>query len=718
MTRLKYLAVLTLFLTGGLLTGAVHTGHREYSDPASDSDSRNDAPGGPGLPLQWPPALKQAVGSAYEEKGAQSPVWFTVAEGILGEVFYPRVDLPQIADLRFIVTDGQTFFSEQKRDTLSTVRYLDEGMTVEIQGRDRLGRYSFEQRIVTDPVSPVLRVSMRVSATESRPLRVFVLLNPAINNSGSRTIGYTDGEGLFATDNTETTHIALLSSLGWRTVSAGYVGASGGAEDLSRHFQLTETWTKAGPGNVLLTGEVKWPEYRDSLSFDLALGFGPTRAAATTFAERALSTSFDQTRSAYENGWKSYLKKLESAFDGRLRFIRESQFARRSVQLIKMHEDKTHRGAIVASLSSPAIPDGARTSDGLGGYHLFWPRDAYRAATALLAAGDSETAIDTLQFFARTQKTDGSWPQNSWVDGTPYWHSTLAVQMDEVAFPILLAGKIKEVTSRDLNSDELEMIRKAASFILTHGPKTAKDRWEELSGYSPATLAAEVAALRTASKLTGDPEPARAAEQWQSNIEQWTLVERSTLGNQYYLRTSPNGQPGATEAIFLANGAGQAVAYEIVDGGFLELVRLGVREASDPRILETLRIYEDPARGMARSGSFRRYNRDAYGPFRIGGFWPLLSGERGHYAVASADMTLARASLHVLERSAFSTGLIPEQLIQAPSDLTLSPIEAGLGVASPLVWAHAEDILLHRSIEEGRVFDTPSDRSADFTKRY
>lgn len=658
----------------------------------------NGPSGAPGIPHRWAPALKQAIGTAYEPSGAASPVWFTLAEGIITEVFYPTIDRPQVGDIQLLVTDGHGFFSEQKRDTVSSVLYKDAGMTVVVSGQDGSGRYSFEQEIFTDPASPVLRIRTRFQANVPG-LRVFVLFKPAIDNSGSQNLGYADQGGLYATTasrrfNGPATHAALVSSVPWGNSSAGYVGFSDGWQDLSRNFRITQPWKEAGPGNVALTGELLLGN-ESQATFELALGFGQSRASAATYARTAMGVPFDQARAAYENGWKNYLRGLQSV--SKKRFVSESFFAQRSAQIIKMHEDKSQRGAVIASLSSPGVPDSERAPEAnIGGYHLVWPRDLYHAAMGLLAAGDTRTPIDILRYYAKMQKSDGSWSQNFWVDGRPYW---TGLQMDQVAFPILLASQLKARLGYGLSGQEMEMVRRAASFILSHGPRTQQDRWEEIGGFIPSTIAAQIAALRAATELTGDPAGAAGADGWQSLLERWTFVNEGPKGRGYYLRASPSGEPNRAEMIDIANGMGRAYAWEILDGGFLELVRLGVRPAADPRILSTLRIYDDRRSGVTDGFLYKRYNRDGYGPGNVGGFWPLLSGERGHYAVAAGDLERARGMLHVMERNAMPSGLMPEQVV--------SDRRVGLGVACPLVWAHAEDILLHRSIEEGRVYDMP-----------
>jgi len=703
------------------------------------SVSLADAPGAPGIPHRWPPALKQAVGTAYEAGSANSPVWFTVAEGILTEVFYPNVDQAQIGDLQFLLSDGNGYFSEQKRDTTSTVSWLDQGATVQIVGTEKKGRYSFEQNILADPAAPVIRIrtTLRQLQPASSPMKLFILFKPTINNTGAQNIGFTSQDGLYATKlsanhkffdgrygsvdakrwgNREfkPVHAALISSSPWVASSAGYVGFSDGWQDISRHFRITEPSREAGPGNIALTGEIEMGG-KSEFTYELALGFGGTSNEAQLAARASLATPFENIKNDYDAGWKAYLSSLATSFMGRTaRFMQESPFARRSAITIKMHEDKRSRGAITAALSKPAMLDGDQAMDGSGGYHVIWPRDLYHASMGLLAAGDIQTPKDVLSYCVKTQRSDGSWPQNFWVDGTPFWHS---LQMDEIAFPILLAGHLVDKKVKTLSQPELDMVRRAAEFITSYGPATPQDRWEELGGFSPSTIATQIAALKIAASLTKNRSFAATAELWQANIERWTMVSHATLGSNYYLRISPSGNPDDPEPIELANGGGKVLAADIIDGGFLDLVRFRVRGANDPRILNTLQIYEKPQLAIAVADAlspgamaYRRYNHDLYGANRVGGFWPLLAGERGHFAVSSGNMDRARIQLLSVENSALPTGMLPEQTITPPSPTNPAAdmkVTVGRGVACPLVWAHAEDILLHKSIEEGTVFDAP-----------
>ena len=162
---------------------------------------------------------------------------------------------------------------------------------------------------------------------------------------------------------------------------------------------------------------------------------------------------------------------------------------------LKAQEDKTFRGAIIASMSIPWGIAAKADTAAVGGYHLVWARDLYEIATGLMAAGDRATASRALNYlFTVQQEPDGRFPQNSWLDGKPY---STALQMDEMSYPIVLAWQLGR-TDADAWKNH---VRPAAEFVLAHGPVTEQERWEEMPGYSPSTIAAEIAGLICASDI-------------------------------------------------------------------------------------------------------------------------------------------------------------------------------------------------------------------------
>ena len=112
-------------------------------------------------------------------------------------------------------------------------------------------------------------------------------------------------------------------------------------------------------------------------------------------------------------------------------------------------------------------------------------------------AGAAETARRALVYLACTQKPDGGFAQNFWVDGRPYWSGE---QLDEVAFPIILAWRLWKANG--LGDIEIfPFVERAAGFLVRHAPITHQERWEENAGYSPSTLAAVIGGLICAAEI-------------------------------------------------------------------------------------------------------------------------------------------------------------------------------------------------------------------------
>jgi glucoamylase len=406
-----------------------------------------------------------------------------------------------------------------------------------------------------------------------------------------------------------------------------------------------------------------------------------------------------------------------------------------SATVLACHEDKRAIGALIASLS---VPWGQSKGDHeLGGYHLVWPRDLVESAGALAAAGHCNLARRTLRYLFSTQEADGRWPQNMWLDGRPYW---TGIQLDETAFPILFAELLhREGELKDL--DPWPMMRNAATFIVAHGPVTQQDRWEEDGGYSPFTLAVEIAALVVAADYAdavGDHETAtvlrETADAWNDNIERWTYVTGTEFARLagvagYYTRIAP---PESVDANMSSDmlpagyvpirnrpaGADRARYESLVSPDALALVRFGLRDANDERIVNTVRVIDNLlCRRTSTGPTWYRYNNDGYGehedgaPFDgtgIGRGWPLLTGERAHYELARGRPEAAKHLLGVMRAQTSDGGMLPEQVWDG-SDFPERELFNGrpTGGAMPLVWAHAEYVKLVRSLRDGVVFDMP-----------
>jgi glucoamylase len=397
--------------------------------------------------------------------------------------------------------------------------------------------------------------------------------------------------------------------------------------------------------------------------------------------------------------------------------------------LLLAHEDKTYPGATIASLS---IPWGeVRGDEDLGGYHLVWTRDMVKSAIGLLAAGNTEQPLRALIYLACAQRSDGGFYQNFWIDGEPYWQG---IQLDAVALPIILAWRLHQARALR-NFDPYAMVLRAAGYLIREGPATPQERWEENSGYSPSTLAANIAALTCAACFAtdrGDDATAQFihvyADFLEQHLEGWTVTTDGALlpgVSRHYIRihpvdpsdSQPNEDPNTGVLALRNRPPGATVAFpakDIVDAGFLDLVRYGIRAATDPLITDSLRVIDAVLEVDTPFGPcWHRYNNDGYGErddgapfsgFWKGRAWPLLTAERGHYELAAGHDV--KAFVRAMEAFAGTTGLLPEQIWDEPNrpEFYMS-LGRPTGSAMPLVWAHAEYIKLLRSAHDGVVFD-------------
>ncbi len=665
----------------------------------------------------WASARKDVVGTAL----GTSRVWFTLAQGMISEVYYPRIDIPQIRDLGFIIADDAGFWCELRRLGRYFVEWAEDDIPAATLTHHH-PRFTFVLRVCTDPGRDVLLLDYELSGDEA--LLPYVLLAPRLGEDSDNNRAWAEdwhghptlwaeqgpfGLALLARD----AHGRFHS----KVQSVGEVGTSDLWQDFNRNGRMAWSYASAGPGEVALAAVL-------GRRGTLAIGFSSSKEAAATLALSSLMAGFDTAWNAYLDGWRQWRKQQSwRAHLPASLTTAQTRLLARSAAVLKSHEDRTYRGALVASL---AVPWG-ETNHSRGGYHLVWARDLVESAGALIALGALDAARDVLAYLAATQQGDGHWLQNQWLGGTPFWQG---VQLDESAFPVLLAAALQEKNGLG-GLPVQDMVMRALGFIVREGPVTGQDRWEEDAGINAFTLAVTISALvEGAAMLEGYAADAAlmVADDWNAHIESWCWAEGTPLCERlgvsgYYLRAAPADiliHHGAKHEVPLIKNRAQDCdleADEQIATGFLQLVRYGLRDAHDPRIVDSVKAMDLLLKTETPKGPvWHRYNNDGYGehtdgsPFDGTGHgrgWPLLTGERGHYALlAGEDVMPYLSSMAAMTGSG---GLLPEQVWDS-APIPQYGLEPGRpsGSAMPLVWAHAEYIKLCLSSAHGRPVDAPS----------
>jgi glucoamylase len=671
------------------------------------------APGAPGTAATFSPGDKDGFGTAIGATG--SKVWYTLNDGALSEVYFPRIDTPGSRDTQLVVSDGATFTDREDESTVHRSRLVDPKALVYQQvNAARSGKYRITKTYVTDPARSAVLVDVRFESLTGRPYQVYLLHDAALGLDGDDDRGGSGGGGLVATDGVASG--AVLASSGFTRTSSGYLGSSDGWSDLRDDHRMDWSYTATQPGNVVQLAKTRLTGLSGGQRLTLALGWGSAEQDALGTAKAALGRGFGSAQGAYRAGWHRYLAGLRSTPDSARRWRTTYDV---SAMVLAASEDKTYRGGFVASPGKPWA--WANVLQEFPVYHAVWSRDLYQIATALIAMGDRAAAGRALDYLWRVQqRPDGSFPQNSRLDGAPVFGG---LQMDEVSFPIILAWHLRRT-----GPDDWARVRLSADFIAGRGPRTDQERWENIGGYSPATIAAEIAGLVCAAEIADrNGDPARAAryrataDQWQGNLERYTVTTNGPLSDDpYYLRITDNGDADSGAQIQIADGGPLVDQRRVVDPSFLDVVRLGVKSATDRNVRGTLPVIDRELGYQTANGPFwHRSSFDGYGEKRdgsqwepvptgsgltVGRGWPLLTGERGEYRLGGGEP--AQSYLDTIARSGDDrTYLLAEQVWDhqppalAPGENTFS--------ATPLAWTHAEFIRLAWGIDAGRPFDTP-----------
>lgn len=694
-----------------------------------------------GKDAEWESAGKQGIGTALSEK---SKVWFTLQGGSLTEVFYPTADKANVQWLQFVVVDPKTKKVETERDDaihqIKTLR--SDSLSFQQINKSKTGEWTIIKTYTTDVERDSILIDVQFQ-TKNKNLNLYVYYNPSLGNSGmgdsaERKIALDEDQfdGTLVTDEIESKIASALSfSSDLLEQTNGFYQVNDGFEQLKEFGKIVRQLNVARDGNVAQIARIVSPK-----KFTVVLSFAESWIKAIVNSKMSLNKGFIKAQTEYDKTWSDYVKtlpKVEPKYQKQFNY---------SAMTLRALEDKTFRGGNVASLSKPWIPKGDANDPYVSGYHLVWSRDLYQVASAFIAMGDKDSANRALDYlFTKQQKPDGSYPQMTWLDGRVVGDS---LQMDEVAYPLILAYQL----GRNDRQTYEKHIKPTADFIAKTGPTTKQERWEEKGGYSPATIAAEIAGLVCAADIAsknGDESSAKLwlekADDWVKNVEKWTATTTGKYGDgNYYLRLTKNGTPDAGEKIELNNGAGTWLESEIVDAGFLELVRFGIKSPNDPLIVKSLKVVDEVLKVKTPNGDgFYRYTHDGYGEYHDGRnwnydrtwtgkghLWALLTGERGQYEIARsnwlqseakkqtskvykdtdfADSAVNKAGAYTrldsMQKFANDGMMIPEQVWSQNNGVF--QFGEGARSATPLAWSMAQFIRLAMNLKAGKNLDTP-----------
>lgn len=800
---MKSVFTLTLLSSALLLNACQPASQHAQTEPSAVT-----APGAPGAAATWSYAGKTGIGTSYEQylqgqysdqaaTGPVSKVWFSLAQGIVTETMWGLIHQAQLRELQFVVK-GDGFVDEEKTATSSSIDYLHKdaagrplSLAYKVVNKAHNGQYEIEKHIYTDPDSQSLVIRSYFRALADN-LQVYVYLDPALGNTGSHDSASVSQQQIHASE--AEYHLTLQSQPAFVQANVGFVGSSDGLTELKQQGQLQQWYQSTGAtaGNVAALAQLPAVAKGQTAQWDLVLGFGQNQQQSQQSVSSTYSRGLDKVLANYLGegeaiGWQDYLASLPQLTSMQQSSMDQGKLLYASALVLKAQEDKTHAGALIASLSNP-WGEVKSAEQSQTGYKAVWPRDFYQVAMAMLALGDTQSPKVAFEYLQKVQVssqtpgyqgTPGWFLQKTHVDGTLEW---VGIQLDQTAMPIMLGWNLWQaglLDQTELSHWYQQMLKPAADFLANGGkakldwneialtpPYTQQERWEEQGGYSPSTIAAIISGLVTAAdiaKACGDNSNAdiylARADQYSAQLEQLTFTNNGNLqqapsDGQYYLRINSNKDVADKSVLEDRNGQGQINESDVVDGGFLELVRYGVRRADHPAVLATLGELDDQSLPDAlrvkyefsfagvegKLPGWRRYGLDGYGEDIVTGLgyatgagdsntagqrgrvWPIFSGERGHYQLAlllqqktdpQQQLTAAQLQplrqnyVQAMEKFANAGLMLPEQVWDNVGANQHYQYQSGQGTngATPLAWSHAEYIKLLRSIRDQRVWD-------------
>ena len=755
----------------------------------------HDRPTGPDEAPHWTTGRKFGVGTPADHDADRSvPVWYTLTEGALTEARFPRIDVMNVRTFDFLVADPETGYTIRTFDETSHVTAtetvertteptVDDALaytqTIRETGDGHGHRWTLTVEYAVDTEGNAILADVEFEG--GREYDVYALVDTTITNVGTNDrgdrVGDEEGYHLFARnddaadrdpgklvdDDGESFEVALALASEDRFDWASALAAGGHEADALFGEGKRGEGIAEAVGNVVLAGLVG---SGTDVSDTVALGFAEEAdtAAALGEAEGAISRGFETVSDAYVETWRDWLadRSFPASVAGDVDVETQYRFALMTLAAV---EDKRHDGAGIASPSVPWGETEYAAEDRGYGYNFVWSRDLYQVFTALVEVGEVDRGADALAYLYNTQQDDdGFLPQNTYIDGRTRWGGE---QMDNIAFPSVMAWQLHEHGVGFADAEyTYDHVRRSLGYIAVNGPETAQERWEEEAGFSPSSIAAEIAGLvcgaalalaeadrRDAQGRTADagdlldPDALRAdalawlalADDWTDRVEEWCATATGTerhAETPYYVRITADGDPEAGRPRTIANDGPTYDEREIVDGGFLELVRLGIKPADDDTVRNSVSVADDSIRVDTPHGpAWYRYVGDAYGEIAAGDpgapwagtgdgrgrLWPIFTGERGEYELRARadgpdgfggtdeDALEPDALLETMAGFGNSGRMLPEQVWdrEHPTDYGWEFGE-GTGGATPLAWSMAGFIRLAHGVDAGEPVETPS----------
>ena len=260
--------------------------------------------GAPGIAPRWTSSAKEGVGTAYH---TSCRVWFTLSHGIINEIYYPHVDRPNTRDFQFLISDGETFCHEEKRDLDHAIDYPERDcLFYRLTNSEPDGRYRLVKNVLTDPHRSVLLVHTKLEVLDESlrgKLQLYALLAPHLAGFGAGNSGWCSeiGDNKLLHAQRHSVHLLMTCSSGFFRRSVGYVGFSDGWQDLMHNFKMDWEFRAAENGNIALTGEIDLP---DSGEFTVAVALGRTYQSAATKLFQSLAEPFLSKREGYVRQWQ------------------------------------------------------------------------------------------------------------------------------------------------------------------------------------------------------------------------------------------------------------------------------------------------------------------------------------------------------------------------------------------------------------------------------